>query len=94
MGNQYSLVLEIFIRTDKISNILSIGTNKNGDKSAILNLILTQDSWEDCNKCMCKVSEKIFIGVGDIHQDGQISDGRKDGAQIIIPHKKTFFSGG
>ena len=28
---------------------------------------------------MCKVSEKIFIGVGDIHPDGQISDGRTDG---------------
>ena len=50
---------------------------------------------------MCKASEKIFIGVGEIHPDGQISadgrtdgrtdgrpDGRTDGAQIIIPHKK------
>ena len=31
-----------------------------------------------------KYQKKIFIGVGDIHADGQISDGRTDGAQIII----------
>ena len=31
----------------------------------------SQVSWEDCTKCMCKVSEKIFVGVGDIHPDGQ-----------------------
>ena len=46
----------------------------------------SQDSWEDCKKCIRKVSEKIFIGVGDIHPDGQP---RTDGAQIIIPH--NFF---
>ena len=31
-----------------------------------------KESLKDCNKCMCKVSGKtIFIGIGDIHPDGQ-----------------------
>ena len=50
---------------------------------------------------MCK-SEKIYIGIEDIHPDGRISDGKKhrrmdgkkDGAQIIIPRKKNVFGGG
>ena len=55
------------------------------------------------NACV-KYRKKIFIGVGDIHPDGQISDdetqtggwmdGQKDGAQIIIPHQKKSFGGG
>ena len=35
------------------------------------------------NACV-NYRKKIFIGVGDMHPDGQISDGRTDGAQIII----------
>ena len=34
-------------------------------------IVSYKDSWEDCSKCMCKLSEKIFICVGEIHPDGQ-----------------------
>ena len=59
--------------------------------SAIFNLIRTKlhriYGMIVINACV-KYRKQIFIGVGDIHPDRQISDGRTDGAQII------FFSGG
>ena len=39
----------------------------------------SEDLWEDCNKCMCKLRKQNFNGVGDILLDGQIQDGRTDG---------------
>ena len=49
------------------SNILSIWANKNGDKSAILNWILTTLHWINgrivINACV-KYQKKIFIGDG------------------------------
>ena len=66
-------------------NILSIWANKNGDahlwkKSAIMNLIRTKlyriHGRIKINACV-KYQKKIFIGVGDIHPDWQISDGQK-----------------
>ena len=94
-GKKCLFVLQIIIRTDNILNILSIWANKNGDKWAILNLILTTLSRIHgrivINACV-KYRKKIFIGVGDIHLDGQISNGRTaDGAKIIIPLKKNIF---
>ena len=61
----------------------------------------SQDSLEDCNKCMCKVSKKIFIGVRDIHRDGQFflkyfnlgrTDGNTDRRSLnhYPPQKKCF----
>ena len=61
------------IRT-KFSNILSIWDNKNGDKSAILNMILTKihkiPGKIKVNACV-KYRKPIFIGVGDIYQNRQ-----------------------
>ena len=64
---------------------------------AILNWILTTLNRIHgrivINTCV-KYLKKIFIGVGDIHPDGQPrTDGRTDGAQIIILHKKKFLVG-
>ena len=62
------------------SNILSISANKNGEKSAIVNLIWTKlhriHGRIVINACV-KYRKTIFIGVEDIHPDGQIVDGRK-----------------
>ena len=62
-------------------NILSISAKKNGEKLTILNLVLTKlhriHGRIVINVCL-KYRKKIFIGIGDIHPDGQISDGRKD----------------
>ena len=59
----------------QLSHILSISANKNGDKSAIFNLILTAlhriHGRIVINACV-KYRKKIFIGFGDIHLDGQI----------------------
>ena len=78
-------------RRTKFSNILSIWANKNGDKLAILNLILTTlhriHGRIVINACV-KYRKKIFIGVGR-YPSGRTNlgrtGGRKDGAQIIIP---------
>ena len=82
-------------RQRTFSNILSIWANKNGNKSAILNLIQTKPhkiyGMTVINACE-KYHTKMFNGVGDIDPNGQISDGttggrtktQTDGAQIII----------
>ena len=69
------------------------------EQTKILNWILTTLHWIHgrivVNACV-KYRKKIFIGVGDIHPDGQPrtdgrTAGRTDRAQIIIPHKNKFF---
>ena len=58
---KYSLVLEISIRTYKIFKYF---VNLSKQKWRLVGHFefdpdeTSQDSWEDCNKCMCKVSEK------------------------------------
>ena len=59
----------------QFSNILSIWANNNGNKSAIVNLILTllhrihgRIVVHACIKCW----KQILIGFGDIHPEGQI----------------------
>ena len=73
-----------------------------------MNLILTKLQrihWRIVINAYVKYREKIFIGVGDIHPDGQISDGRMDGRKhrrmegrteqkSLSPTKIIFFSGG
>ena len=88
------MVLEISIRTDKIFKYF---VNLSKQKWRLVGHFkfypdeTSQDSWEDCNKCMCKVSEKmIFIWTDKSRTDGR-KDGRTDGAQINIPHKKNTF---
>ena len=82
----------------QFSNILSISANKNGDKSAILNLILTKlhkmHGRIVVNACV-KYRKPIFIGVGDIYPEGQIYEGWtarwKDGRtepKLLSPIKK------
>ena len=44
------------------------------------------------NACV-KYRKQIFIGVGDIHLDGQISDGRTE-PKSLSPTKNKIFSGG
>ena len=58
------------------SNILSIWANKNGNKSAIMNLIRTKlyriyGTIVVNAFVICRESVKMFIGVGDIHPNGQ-----------------------
>ena len=56
------------------SKNLSIKANTNSDKSAILNLILTslhRIHWRIVINSCVKYRKKIFIGVGDMHPDGQ-----------------------
>ena len=81
IGKNDSLVLEICIWTDKILKFYVNLSKQNGDNSAILNLILTTlhriHGRIVVNAC-AKYRKKIFIGVGDMHPDGQISDGRTD----------------
>ena len=156
MGKKYSLVLEICIWTDTIFKYYVNLSKQNGDKSAILNLILTtlhmihrRIVGNACAKyrkkifigvgdmhlnrqhfqilCyLCKqngdksaisnlilktlhkihgrkslmlvqiIREKIFIGVGDMHPDGQISDGRTDRRtepKSLSPTKNKFLVG-
>ena len=76
------------------SNILSICANKNGNKSAILNLILKKLPMIHGRiviKACVKYWKKIFIGVGDIHQNGQILDGRSP--NHYPPHFFLFWWG-
>ena len=74
LEKKYSLVLEIFIRTDNIFQYFVNFSNKNGDKSAVLNLIRTKLHRSHgrivVNACV-EYREEMFIGVGDIHPDGQ-----------------------
>ena len=71
---QYSLVLEICIRTDKIFKYFVNLNKQNGYKSAILNLILTTlhriYGRIVVNAC-AKYQKHLYIGVGDMHLDGQ-----------------------
>ena len=66
--------MEICIRTDKIFKYYVNLSKQNGDKSAILKLILTTlhriHRRIVVNACV-KHRKKIFIGVGDMHPDGQ-----------------------
>ena len=61
-------------RRTQFSNILSIWANKNDDQSAILNLIRTKlhriHQGMVINACV-EYRKEIFIGVRDIHPDGQ-----------------------
>ena len=63
---QFLLVFEIFLRTTKFKNILSIWANKNDDKSAILNLILKKlhrvNGRIVINACV-KYRKPIFVSV-------------------------------
>ena len=101
IGKKCSLVLEILIRTDNIFKYFVNLSKQNGDKSAILNWILTTlhriHGRIVINACV-KYRKKIFIGVGDIHPDGQPrTDGRTDGRtepKLLSPIKNFFFSGG
>ena len=58
----------------QFSNILSISANKNVNKSAILKFIWTKlyriHKMIVVNACV-EDQEEMFIGVGDIHPDGQ-----------------------
>ena len=64
---------------DKIFKYYVNLSKQNGDKSVILNLILTTlhriHGRIVVNACV-KYQKQILIGVGDMHPDGQISDGR------------------
>ena len=74
-------MLEICIWTDIFKYYVNL-SKQNGDKSAILNLILTTlhriHGRIVVNACV-KYRKKIFIGVGDIPPDGQILDSQTDG---------------
>ena len=67
-------VRDIHADGQNFSNILSIGANKNGEKSTILNLILnffySIHGANVVNACV-KYRKQICIGVGYIHPDGQ-----------------------
>ena len=67
-------MLEICIRTDKIFKYDVNLSKQNGDKSAILNLILMTlhriHGRIVLNACL-KYQKKIFIGVGDMHPNRQ-----------------------
>ena len=75
IGKKCSLVLEILIRTDNIFKYFVNLSKQNGDKSDILNLILMTlhriHGRIVVNAC-AKYRKTIFIGVGDMHPDGQI----------------------
>ena len=66
-------MLERCIWTDKIFKYYVNLSKQNGDKSAILNLILMTlhriHGRVVVNACV-KYRKKIFIGVGDMHPDG------------------------
>ena len=66
---------DIYPDRQKFSNILSIWANKNGDKSAILKFDPDETIHRIygrmlVNACV-EYQEEMFIGVGDIHPDGQ-----------------------
>ena len=76
-------------------NMFSIWANKNDDKSAIMNLMRTKlhriHGRIVVNACV-EYLEEMYIGVGDIHPDGQISDGRTD-PKSLSPNKNKLFGG-
>ena len=63
----------MFIRTDNIFKYYVNLSKQNGDKSAILNLILMtlhKIHGRIVGNACAKYRKNIFIGVGDMHPDG------------------------